>query len=118
MRRYSNTRKTVVDGITFDSRREACRYQELKLCEQSGVIRLLRLQPKYRIVIGGVAVKLRSRGYPNGRQMTYIADFEYYDAEKRKTIIEDVKMQSGFRTEVYKIKKALMEAMGYEITEV
>ena len=32
-------------------------------------------------------------------------------------VIEDVKMQSGHRTEIYKIKRALMDAMGHPITE-
>ena len=40
-------RKTVIDGITFDSKREAIRYQELKLLERAGEIKDLELQPKY-----------------------------------------------------------------------
>ncbi|MDD3747626.1 MAG: DUF1064 domain-containing protein, partial [Anaerostipes sp.] len=45
--RYSKygARKTVIDGITFDSKREAKRYQELKLLEQAGEISYLELQP-------------------------------------------------------------------------
>jgi hypothetical protein len=36
--------KTEVDGIMFDSKREASRYQELRLLEQAGEITNLRLQ--------------------------------------------------------------------------
>ena len=63
--------------------------------------------------------------------MIYEADFSYFEwtevsidrphgtttARKAERVIEDVKMQSGFRTEVYKIKRALMRAMGHVIRE-
>lgn len=35
--KYHN-RKTVIDGITFDSAKEARRYMELKLLERAGEI--------------------------------------------------------------------------------
>ena len=36
-----NSKKTVVDGQTFDSKKEANRYQELVLLEKAGVIKNL-----------------------------------------------------------------------------
>ena len=108
-RKYGNI-KAVVDGIHFDSRKEAARYQELVLLEKAGQIVSLRLQPRYKIVIGGVAVK-----YPSGRQMVYIADFDYIHPATSEIVIEDVK---GMRTDKYKIKQALMLAMGFEIIEI
>ena len=55
--RWSNNKykavKTTIDGITFDSKREAKRYTELKLLEKSGMITHLELQPKYDIIING-----------------------------------------------------------------
>ena len=115
--RYPNIRKHQhPDGTVCDSRRELNRYGELLLLKRAGEITDLRVHPSYPIQFEGVYVKIRSKGYPNGRQLTYRADFEY--REKGRLVIEDVKMQSGFRTEVYKIKRALMEAMGYEITEI
>lgn len=41
--KYHN-RKTIVDGITFDSKAEAERYKELKRLELIGVIKGLELQ--------------------------------------------------------------------------
>ena len=41
------SKRTVVDGITFDSKKEANRYCELKLLEKSGEIKNLELQKKY-----------------------------------------------------------------------
>ncbi len=113
----SKIKKLVVDGYKFDSRHEADRYGELKLLLLSGEIETLRIHPRYTIKIGGVPVLMRSKGYPNGRLLKYVADFSYVDPRLDEIIIEDVKMQSGYRTEVYKIKRALMEAMGYRITE-
>lgn len=123
--RYPNVLRTEIDGHIFDSKIEARRYLELKLLLKAGEIRDLTLQPRYPIMFGTAKVLMRSKGYPNGRPLTYVADFTYLardDSSPRpwsgKYIIEDVKMHSGHRTEVYKIKKALMEAMGLTITEV
>ena len=35
------SKRTVIDGITFDSKKEANRYCELKLLEKSGEIKIL-----------------------------------------------------------------------------
>jgi hypothetical protein len=117
--RYPNITKSTVDGITFDSGREMQRYLELKLLDRAGVILNLVLQPRFPITIGGVEIRLKSKRYhKKGRHLTYVADFRYIDAESGKVIIEDVKMQSGHLTEGYHIKRALVAAMGWEITEV
>ena len=50
MRNKYGNKKTVVDGITFDSRKEAKRYQELKLLEKAGEIKDLRRQVKYELI--------------------------------------------------------------------
>ena len=103
-----------MDGHKFDSKKEMQRYANLKLMARAKLIDSLELQPRIPIIIKGVAVKIRSKGYPNGRQLTYVADFRYFDKELREWVIEDVK---GHRTEVYKIKRALVEAMGLTIIE-
>jgi len=115
--RYGNVTKPIIDNITFDSGREGTRYCELKLLERAGEITDLELQPKIPIEIGGVRVMMKSKRYSNGRQLVYKADFRYYCCKERRFIIEDVKMQSGHRTELYKIKRALVQAMGLDIRE-
>ena len=112
--RYPNVEKPSMDGHKFDSKAEMLRYANLKLMRTAKLIDCLELQPRIPIIIKGVAIKLRSKGYPNGRQLTYVADFRYFDKERHEWVLEDVK---GHRTEVYKIKKALVEAMGITITE-
>lgn len=95
--KYGNI-KTVVDGIVFDSKKEAKRYGELKLLEKAGKIYLLVLQPEYIIAAPCVI---------NGRKMAarkYRADFSYI--QDGKEIVEDVK--GAPLTEVYKLKRHLM----------
>lgn len=93
-------KKTEIDGIVFDSRKEAKRYTELKLMEKAGIITDLELQVPYVILPA-----YRKNG-KKIREIKYIADFVYWDTEKNKKIVEDVK---GVKTEVYKIKKKLFE---------
>lgn len=106
--KYKN-KKVYVDGIKFDSAKEAMRYRQLRLLEKSGKINDLQLQ---------VPFELQEKYTINGkkvRAIKYVADFVYIDQDV-KTHIEDVK---GIRTEVYKMKKKMFEyKYGIEIEEV
>jgi len=114
--RYGNVKKIEEDGIRFDSKREYLRYLDLRLLERAGEIRDLKVHPKYPITIGGVKIMVSSNQHHKwDRHLTYEADFEY--VEDGKAIIVDVKMQSGHRMGIYKLKRALMRAMGHDITE-
>lgn len=90
--------KTVIDGITFDSKREAKRYQELKLLERAGAIRDLKRQVRYELI---PAFDCDGKHY---RPTTYIADFVYTDVNTGKEVVEDCK---GYRTDVYRLKAKL-----------
>lgn len=91
-----HAKKTVVDGITFDSRREADRYLVLKDMEEDGSIEDLRRQVRYELI---PAFDVDGRHY---RPVCYVADFVY--VEDGKTVVEDVK---GMRTDVYRLKSKL-----------
>ena len=116
--------KFTVDAITFDSKREATRYGELKLLEKAGHVRALRLQPRYALcalVIDQADVRNLNTGTTSPRRTPvaeYIADFEYEecpsggDSVTWHVVVEDVK---GMRTTVYKLKKRWFEAQ-YQIT--
>lgn len=103
-----NNKKTKVDGITFDSRAEARRYEELKLELEQGKIRNLKLQPEYHVQEGYVDPSNGQRVKP----IKYVADFSY---ERMMTtapylrqwvqIVEDVK---GVQTPVFKLKYQMM----------
>lgn len=95
--KYHNV-KTVVDGIQFDSKKEASRYLELKMLEKAGCIKNLELQKRFEI-----CPKL----YENKRARYYVADFVY--EEKGKNVIEDVKSPITRTNPVYSLKKALVQ---------
>ena len=44
-----NSRKNVVNGIPFDSQKEACRFGELLLLLKAGKIKDLKLQPEFTL---------------------------------------------------------------------
>lgn len=90
------SKKTTIDGITFDSKKEAGRYVELRKLQEQHIISNLELQPVFLLQEG---FKKDKKKY---RPITYIADFKYI--ENGKVIVEDVK---GFKTPEYKIKKKL-----------
>jgi hypothetical protein len=91
-------KKTEIDGITFDSKAEAKRYQELKLLEKAGQIKHLSLQPRFTLQEGFV----NSHTGKIERKIEYVADFMYL--ENGVIIVEDVK---GMKTSDYKIKRKL-----------
>ena len=95
--------RTNVDGIVFASKKEARRYCDLKILECAGEIRDLELQPAFPFSING-----RKVTFPSGRQAKYIADFAYFDVVLNRRVVLDVK---GMKTEIYKLKKAIVEAM-------
>lgn len=91
-----HAKKTTVDGITFDSRREADRYLVLKSMEEDGAIEDLRRQVRYELV---PAFDVDGKHY---RPAFYVADFVY--VEDGKEVVEDVK---GMATDVYRLKSKL-----------
>ncbi len=100
--------KVLVDGVTFDSKGEAKRWAELVLLERAGSIRDLERQVRIPLVIGMRPILVRSKGYPNGRQAKYVADFAYTESATGEEVLEDFK---GFDTPESRLKRAIVEAM-------
>lgn len=96
--------KTTIDGIVFASKKEAARYQELRLLEKAGEIRELELQPRFPLLVPS-----RGRGGPWDREHIgdYVADFRYREGPRGLLRIEDVK---GMKTPLYRWKKKHVEA--------
>ena len=102
-----NAKKTVVDGIEFDSAKEAKRYAKLSALEDAGKIQGLRLQVPFELLPSFECDGVKYRG------MKYVADFVYY--RDGKVVVEDCK---GFKTAEYKLKKKLMAYINHvNITE-
>jgi hypothetical protein len=91
-------KKVTVNGITFDSRKEAKRYEELVLLERAGKVSNLETQVKFELI-----PSQRIDGKVVERAVTYKADFVYL--ENGKKVVEDTK---GFMTPEYIIKRKLM----------
>ena len=94
--------KTEVDGIWFDSKKEAKRWQELKLLRDNHQLIDLAHQWKYFLI----PPQTRSDGKKE-RGVTYIADFAYVDL-KGVTTVEDVKSPATRKLPAYILKRKLM----------
>lgn len=94
-----HAKKVNVDGIVYDSKKEAKRACVLEQQAKYGLITDLQrqvvfeLQPRY---VNNQGKKIRP--------ITYIADFTY--KQEGKQIVEDVK---GYKTKEYALKKKLFE---------
>lgn len=107
MNKYHN-KKTTIDGILFDSKREGNYYTKLKLMQNAGLIWNLELQKKYILQKAFTFNKKRIR------EISYYADFVYEDKDGLHVV--DTK---GYHTDVYKLKKKLfIKKYGVEIEEI
>lgn len=120
-----NAKKVSVDGIEFDSKKEAKRYQELLLLQKAGEIYMLERQKVYELLPaqrepdtvgkrGGVI-----KGKLLERAVEYVADFVYTD-KNGKTVVEDVKgFREGGAYAVFVLKRKLMlYRYGIKIIEI
>jgi hypothetical protein len=93
--------RTEVNGVAFDSKKEAARWLVLLRRLQRGEIYFLKRQVPFRLEVNGVLI------------CRYRADFTYIENGRR--VVEDVK---GMITPIYKLKRALMLAIhGIQIRE-
>ena len=120
-----NAKKVSVDGIEFDSKKEARRYQELLLLQKAGEIYMLERQKVYELLPAQREPDTVGRrgGIINGklleRAVEYVADFVYTD-KNGKTVVEDVKgFREGGAYAVFVLKRKLMlYRYGIKIIEV
>ena len=112
MNKYRN-RKLTINGITYDSVKEARRHAELLLLERAGQITNLRRQVKFVLIpaqrIDGKVVE---------HACSYIADFVY--TQNGETVVEDVKgYKKGAAYTIFTIKrKLILHVHGIRIKEV
>lgn len=111
MSKYKS-KKCIIDGITFDSKKEGKRYAELRKLEERGEIADLQMQVKFELI-----PSQRIAGRVVERPCVYKADFAYYhDGEY---IVEDVKSNKRIIRPEYIIKRKLMLYLkGIRVREV
>lgn len=103
--KYGN-KKTEVDGIIFDSKKEADYYKSLLWRRKLGEIGMLELQVRFTLV----------EATETERKMEYVADFTFIETATGEKKVVDAK---GMKTDVYRIKKKLMKSvLNIDILEV
>lgn len=119
-------KKVVVDGVTYDSKKEARRFATLQLREKAGEIRNLKKGVVFHFRDSlGRELLIRSARYKEGRVAKYTADAAY---EERRTdvrceawdyVVEDTKSEITRQQADYKLRIALMEYFfGIRVREV
>lgn len=107
--KYKN-KKVEYNGIKFDSQKERNYYIKLKLLEEKGKIKDLKLQVKYELQ---PKFQIGNKIY---QKITYKADFSYISIDDNKLHVVDVK---GFKTKEYLLKKKILAyKYGIEIEEI
>lgn len=94
-------RRTEMDGIVFDSAKEARRYQVLKSMQDAGEISDLWLQSIITLMEGFI---YRGKYI---QPVRYTADFVYN--KDGKMVIEDVKSVATAKTEAFRIRWRLLQ---------
>ena len=108
--KYGN-KKTTYKGISFDSKKECEYFIYLSRLEALGDISELKRQVRF---------ELQPSFKYNGktiRSINYVADFTFKDKDGQLHIV-DVKGSKSTMTEVYKLKKKMMQFQGLDIEEV
>jgi hypothetical protein len=103
-------------GHRFDSKREAARYEELRMLEAVGEIADIEIHPGFPLMV----LELGTDGPPWTFHTIgmYHADFRYRNVRTGNVIVEDVKSKPT-KTEAYRLRKKFIEAQhGIVIVEV
>ena len=107
------SKKVVIDGITFDSKKEGEFYLKLKDDEKNGIIRDLELQKEY-VLQDKFKINNKTR-----RQIVYECYFSYISTEDGRLHVVDVKSPYTAKDKVYRLKKKMFEyKYGIELEEI
>lgn len=100
-------KRTVCDGMVFDSKHEADIYQKVKALQAAGEILDLELQARFRLQVNGEHI------------CDYIADFTAIDRKTGKLLVYDAKSPATRKNRAYRIKVKLLKAIhGLDVQEL
>jgi dsDNA-binding SOS-regulon protein len=108
------SQKITVDGITFDSVKEANRWQELRMLERAGEIRDLQRQVPFVVI----PTQRDENGKLIEKEVRYVADFTYIEKGKLTRTVEDVKSEATMTREYIIKRKLMLYRNGIRIREV
>ena len=130
MSKYNN-KKVCVNGLYFNSKKEANRYIKLLEKQQNGEISSLETQVKYVLILsqyetferfGKNGQRLKDGKKLLEREIAYVADFRYIDNISGETIVEDVKGYRNKKAGAYAMfiakRKMMLYFFGIRINEV
>ncbi len=95
--KYHN-KKVVIDGITFDSRKEANYYCELKILKMAGKVKDFEMQVPFEL-----QPKFKHDG-KTVRAIKYVADFVVHYPDGQQVVVDT----KGFRTKEYLLKRKML----------
>jgi len=102
-----NAEKAEVDGLRFDSLKEANYYMQLRLMERAGEIKELRVHPKYDLMVNGEKV------------CGFWPDFEYLDDKGQRHVVDVKGYKGGATFAIFRLKAKLFHALyGTEVEVV
>ncbi len=111
-----NAKKVIVDGVTFDSRREYKRYCENVLRLKDGEIADLKVHPVFQIRINGQKI---CQYTADSSYMEFIPSMNAAGQAHTRFIVEDVKSPPTRKKRDYRLVMKLMKAVhGIQIREV
>ena len=93
-----NAKKTIINGIQFDSRRESLIYQNLLNLQNKGIITHLERQKRFEVI-----PKTKT-----DRAAYYVADYVFYEVETKKWVVADCKSPITKKLPAYVLKRKLM----------
>jgi hypothetical protein len=94
-------------GVYWHSRKEHRHWLVLRAAEAAGLVRSLRRQVKYVLLVNGIEVG------------SYVADFVFFDSETNRVVVQDVKSPATRKLPLYRLKRNLMRAVwGLAVEEV
>lgn len=126
--KYGN-KKIEVDGVEFDSKKEALRYFELKIMQQAGEITDLQMQKEFELIpaqyetferYGKTGNRLQDGTRCIEKSCVYKADFVYI--KNGELVVEDVKgyrdpKSAGYAKFVIK-RKLMLWKYGIRVVEI
>lgn len=92
-----NARKTEIDGVVYDSGKEARRHQELILMAKSGLISELEVKPAF--ILQEAFRDAYGRWH---RKISYEADYAYTQDGQR--VVEDTKGGKATQTDAFRMR--------------
>jgi hypothetical protein len=99
--------RRTVNGIVFDSRKEAVRYSELLLLQRAGEITSLEPQVECKVVIN------------RKHFCTFTVDFYYVDKRRNVAVYEEIKSSGTAKDAAYRLRRKAAELFhGIVVTEL